>query len=54
VKKNTKSRKLVKIYLIKGAVFQPQRAAELGSFSAVVLAFKKRIFESPFATKENC
>jgi hypothetical protein len=36
-----------------GAIFQPQEAAELGSFGHVALALEKRM-EFPSATKQSC
>ena len=44
-KETTKNKKLVNMYLKKEAKFQPQQAAELGSFSQVVLSLESRIEE---------
>ena len=57
MKETRENRKLVKMLLNAGAVFQPQQAAELGSFGHVVLAldqgYKKGAMESPSLTKES-
>ena len=42
---------MVKIYLNEAAIFQPQQAAELGSFGHVVLALKLEIEETGYG---NC
>jgi hypothetical protein len=45
VKEIMENRKLVKMKLNKGTMFQPQQAVELGSFSHMVLALEWRIEE---------
>ena len=56
MKETIKARNLVRMYLNKGAMFQSQQAAELGSFGPAVLALESRIegvMESPSTTKES-
>ena len=40
---NHQNQKVVKMYLKKGVMFQPQQAAELGGFGHIVLALESRI-----------
>jgi hypothetical protein len=60
VKESIESRKLRKMYLNEGAMFQPQRAEEPASFGQMVLPFKvtnhgykKGVVESPSSAKES-
>lgn len=47
------NRKVVKMYLDEGAMFQPQKVAELGSFGHMVLALESRV-EFSSMTKKSC
>ena len=48
MKETIKTRKLVKMELSKGPCSSPQQAAELGSFSHVVLALESRMEERDY------
>lgn len=47
------NRKLVKMYLNEGAMFQPKQVAEPGSFGYMVLALESRV-EIPFGDQGKC
>ena len=48
MKKTFENRKLVKMYLNEEAMFQSHQAAELGSFSHVVVALESKIQERDY------